>query len=43
MTPLQLQTVITNIDKDIKHLNKFKNENKIDKNYADELNEGLRP
>jgi hypothetical protein len=42
LTPLQLQTVITNIDKDIKHLKKFQNDQKIDKDYANELNEGLR-
>ncbi len=42
MTPLQLQTVITNIDKDIKHLKKFQSDQKIDKDYANELNEGLR-
>ena len=42
LTPLQLQTVITNIGKDIKHLNKYKSDQKIDKKYADELNEGLR-
>ncbi len=42
MTPLQLQTVITNIDEDIKHLKKFQNNQKIDKDYANELNEGLR-
>ena len=42
MTPLQLQTVISNIGKDIKHLNKFKSDQKIDKDYANELNQGLR-
>jgi hypothetical protein len=42
LTPLQLQTVITNIDKDIKHLKKFQNDQKIDKDYTNELNEGLR-
>ena len=42
LTPLQLQTVITNIDEDIKHLKKFQSDQKIDKDYANELNEGLR-
>ncbi len=42
LTKLQLQTVITNIDKDIKHLKKFQSDQKIDKDYTNELNEGLR-